>query len=979
MQLLRLAFVASLLLSTCALAQGQSSNSKYSYELRLERVTEGENVCVLLRRDGHYHFERILSDKALIYEGSVSQASLEEVQTVVNNNELLRLTQSEIPLHLYSASWDELDLRIDRVTGWQQLRFPDAQSRKAFRQSLDPLLKWFRGLPTENRSEISEEEGKNNCLPPRSEDAKLARRDGTALSMPVKVSSSLPDSYMLRIVSDQLSPGEAKRTCAIVYPNGFYHLEKSREKHNFEGVYQPDIVNPAAGGKIKADVFEQFLDSTATAELRTLLDNPTLIASRHSTLPAGIHYNAAEITMVFIPRPEMVQQLAFANYFGGDEVRTTIGAVSGQTQHIDRAANLLSPLQKWVKNNIESRKAPRLKEASGNNCAFVPARVLPSEISSELAQVVPEDLDSVTTEPSAPIPTEAKAAGSSTAPSPTVPSEDLIDRTDTGTEPAISLRVTTRMVVLDVIATEKDGTPIPDLQPKDIQLLEDGRPQKVKLFSRVSNDSAHSEKKAAPQLPPNVYSNRPVYSQPDSPLVLLLLDGINTAGTDQAYARQQLLQYVRTLKADQRVAIFALTTDLFLLQDFTSNPEILRAALDKYSASDSFLLTRGAPAEVTPQMAEIMARTPLLDNLIRFNQESAVNASDERVRVTLAALHSIARAMIGYPGRKNLIWVSSGFPISIQLGGKPVGMGLSRDYSGELTATAALLSQARVAVYPVDARGLIGNLQDTPGLPTESGAFTNQIVPTIQSSGNGSFGAEELTRIAPLVRDSHLAMEQIAQDTGGRAFYDTNNLAVAVQAGVADGNSSYTLGYYPESKNWDGKFRKISIKAERKDIRLRYRSGYYAIDSRQLTPPADARPENNRVQDLIQTIKAPLPSTGVSFWAHLIPPRAGDAATYVEFLVDPKTMSFAENAVHHDCNVDFATFTVASNGRISSTAVKNVAMSLTASQYAAVRKKGLPFRLQISSLPDHGNLRLAVRDNRTGLLGTLTIPITTAQ
>jgi VWFA-related protein len=970
-ELPRFALAVALLLSACPLGQGESSNSKHSYELRLEQVTEGENVCVLLRRDGHYHFEHTLSDRARVYEGSISQASLKEIQTVVNNDELLRLTQSKIPLHLYSVSWDELDLRVARATGWQQLRFPDAESRKAFRQSLDPLVKWLHALPTENRIEMTEEEGKNNCLPSRSEKPKFATRERPARSTPVKAPLSLPDSYMLRIVFDQLSPGEAKRTCAIVYPNGFYHLEKSREKHSSSGVYQPDIVNQAVGGKIKADVFEQFLDSAATAELRELLDNPTLIASRHSTLPAGLHYTDAEITMLFIRREGMIQQLAFTNYFGGDDVRDPIGGSRGNIQHIDSAANLISPLQKWMKSNLESRKAARLKDGFGNNCTSVPSQVLPSEISSELAQVVPSDLDS--TEPSQPIPTEARAAGSSTVPPPTITKEALDEHT-TRNEPAISFRVTTRMVLLDVIATEKDGTPITDLRAGDISVLEDGRPQDVKLFSRASSDSARSEKNPAPQLPPDVYSNRPAYNQPTGPLVLLLLDGVNTASGDQAYARQQLLQYVRTLKADQRVAIFALTTDLFLLQDFTSDPAILRTALEKYSASESSLLTRGAPVEVTPQMASIMVFSRALENLIRFNQENAVNASDERVRVTLAALHSIARAMIGYPGRKNLIWVSAGFPVAIQLGGKPVGMSLSRNYADELALTAAQLSQARVAVYPVDARGLIANLQDTPGGPEESGAFTSQIVPSIQSPGS-SFGAEELTRTAPLVRDSHIAMAEIAQDTGGRAFYDHNNLAAAVEAGVADGNSYYTLGYYPENKNWDGKFRKINLKAERKDIRLRYRSGYYAIDSLQLTGPADAQPEKTRVQELIRAIQDPLPATGVSFWAHLIPPGSADPSSYVEFLVDSNTLSCAAAGDRYDCNVDFAVFTVASNGSISNPVVKNAGISLPASTYATVRKRGLPFRLQVNSLPEHGSLRLAVRDNRTGLLGTLTIPV----
>ncbi len=86
--------------------------------------------------------------------------------------------------------------------------------------------------------------------------------------------------------------------------------------------------------------------------------------------------------------------------------------------------------------------------------------------------------------------------------------------------------------------------------------------------------------------------------------------------------------------------------------------------------------------------------------------------------------------------------------------------------------------------------------------------------------------------------------------------------------------------------------------------------------------------------------------------------------------MDSKTVSFAETASNHDCNLDFATFSVTSNGSISNTVVENVEMSLTTSQYATVRKKGLPFRLQISSLPEHGTLRLAVQDNRTGLVGT---------
>jgi VWFA-related protein len=426
-----------------------------------------------------------------------------------------------------------------------------------------------------------------------------------------------------------------------------------------------------------------------------------------------------------------------------------------------------------------------------------------------------------------------------------------------------------------------------------------------------------------------------------------------------------MLEYIRTLKLDQRVAIFALTSDLLLLQDFTSEPQVLISALEKYSSNDSPLLARGEPATITPENAEVLALAGGLKYWIRFNQENAVNANDERVRLTLAALRAVARAMIGYPGRKNLIWVSSGFPVSILLGGS--NSDLSQSYSADLTNTAALLSQAQVAVYPVDARGLISNLQR----PRDA----SEIVPSVQTSDQPTFGTDELTRVAPMVVDSHLAMEQVARDTGGRAFYNANNLATAVVTAVADGRSYYTLGYYPENKNWDGKFRKITIKTERKDLRLRYRPGYYAFDATEPTGPPDKRQEQNHFAELLRASKDPLPATGVTFLARLVPPSSGDPSAYVEFLVDANTISFTETKAGRDCNLDFAAFTVAPNGGVSNTVVKNVVAPLSASKYAAVRKRGLPFRMPIDSQPKGGELHLAVRDNRTGLLGTLTIPM----
>lgn len=960
--------------------QCQQDSNRPPYMLRLRHVTGGVDTCALLQQDGTYHFERLTSDNALIAEGVISDKSLKEVGTALDGEELRSLDQDRISFHIVAPGRDEFYIRIARQSGWQQLLFPDAESREPFQKSLNPLVRWLGDLPGKDASHLSEDEGKTNCLPQRRGEVRLTAREGNGAAVPLMASRTPENPYLLRIVIDRLGQGEAKRTCAMVYPNGFYHLEKGRQAHNYGGVfYQPDIVTEGIRGRIKADVFEQFLDATAMTELRRLLDNPDLIGAHPSGLPAEVPSRDSEVTFVLIPRGGDVQRLTFTNYYAAAKVPRNITARVPLTLHMDSAAGVLKPFQKWLQENVESRKGARLKREFGDNCVASPNQAVPLEVSSELAQVAPSDPNSVTAKTDRPIPTGAQTGPSPTPGSPTTPT-NLDEQRTADNEPPLSLRVTTRIVLLDVIATDKRGMPITDLRRGDFQVLEDGRPQEVKFFSHTSRDPAHIEKRNPSGLPLNVYSNRPDSGQPTGPLVLLLLDGINTAGTDQAYARRQLLEYVRTLKSDQRVAIFALTTDLLLLQDFTTDPQVLKAALEKYSAQDSFLLTKGVPAQITPQMATALASAipnPIMANLKRMNQEAAVSSVNERVRATLAALRALARAMIGYPGRKNLIWVSSGFPISIELGGR--NFALSQNYAADSAEASKLLSQAQVSVYPVDARGLIANLKEPPGSPGEDPfsdcpSCQDEIVPTLESPSDGSYGAEDLTRIAPLVTDSHMAMRQIAQDTGGRAFYNANNLSAAVAKAVADGSSYYTIGYYPQNKDWNGTFRKITIKTKQ-NTRLRHRSGYYALDSARVKGPASPQQKQELVRELLRAVGDPLPATGVTFSAQVIPPGPGDTSSYAEFLVDANTVSWTATGDQYACNVDYAVFTVAPNGSISRTTVKTVQTSIPASAYSKIGRQRVRFRMPITSPPPRGSLRLAVRDNSTGLVGTLPIPI----
>jgi VWFA-related protein len=519
------------------------------------------------------------------------------------------------------------------------------------------------------------------------------------------------------------------------------------------------------------------------------------------------------------------------------------------------------------------------------------------------------------------------------------------------------------MVLVDLVATNEKGAPVTDLTQDDLTLLEDGKPQTIALFSSSPQKRQKNADIKPEPLPPDIYSNNPKYRQPAGPLVLMVLDGLNTGTVDQVYCRQQMLRYLRTqLKADQRVAIFALAQDLLLLQDFTSDSRLLIDALEKSSVKKSMAMSRGDPITVTREAASIMP-AKMLAALDRLNQERAVDSIDERISLTLAALRSIAGAMAGYPGRKNLIWVSAAFPLSLS----PSDTGysdLSRSDVPEFRQIARLLSSAQVAVYPVDARGLVGGME-----PMGSG-LVSTVVGVEQSSGE-----DEMTKTAVQVDASHAAMEQLARATGGRAFYNGNDLSKAVASGVSDGASYYTLGYYPESKTWDGKFRRIRIKTTRKGIKIRCREGYYAFDSAEARARPDTK-QQDRMQELLAAAFAPVPATGVTFRAHLAPSLADDSSQEVQFRVDADSISFEDTGQGRQrYNLDFAAFSTAADGKIVETVEKTVYAQMPADQYTSVLQKGLPFRMEMKTSVGNQYLRLAVRDNRTGAVGSLEIPL----
>ena len=532
--------------------------------------------------------------------------------------------------------------------------------------------------------------------------------------------------------------------------------------------------------------------------------------------------------------------------------------------------------------------------------------------------------------------------------------------------PAVALRVTTRLVLVDVVVTDKEGRPVADLTRDDFTLLESGKRQAISVFAFKSPATRNAEAQPPPPLPENVYTNRPEYRRAPGPPTILLLDLLNTAQRDQVFAREKMLEYLSTqLKPNQQYAILALGSELLLLQDFTSDPRSLIAALENYRTQKSAQIARYEPNQIPPEIAA-WVRPEVLKQMAELNAQQLAEATDDRVRLTLAALRGIARAVNGLPGRKNLVWVSAAFPFTLTPAGLASESGANRVYATEMRRTANVLADAQIAIYPVDARGLVG---------ADQLEVTEEDLTTPYGRRGFQVNEDVLTRSPAMVSGAHQTMEQLAQDTGGRAFKNRSDIETAIDQVLADGSTYYTLGYYPENEDWDGKFRRLEVKLARKGLQVRHRRGFYATD-----PMRAWQDEPDKDALLQAALTDPLPPTAVTFLAS-VPPAvpAGPAEVEIAFSIDVRTVAFEtlpDGSRHASLDLLAVAYSPAAD---PVTASRTFGIQLPPEAYRAAAERGLLFRLPLPLPPGEYEFRLLVRDNRTGLTGRLDLPYSVPQ
>ena len=536
--------------------------------------------------------------------------------------------------------------------------------------------------------------------------------------------------------------------------------------------------------------------------------------------------------------------------------------------------------------------------------------------------------------------------------------------------PSPTLKATTDLVLVDVIVKDQKRHHVKNLRQEDFTVLEDGVPQKLASFSLEDAWARPADATKPKPLPKDLYTNRPEYRTPPGPTTVLLLDQLNTPWPDQAYMRVQVLEFLKTyFRPGQRLAILGLGSSLHVLQDFTNAPEILKAAVEGYKPKKSTqLLVADIQSRLPP--ASRMSSSASADSLAGFYGHEAEVATSNRIGITLEALRSLGRALAGFPGRKILIWFSAGFPLVLPNTGGFESAGFQEgsvpglSYIGLLQETTQVLTNARVAIYPIDARGLIGapsvfdasNGGKGPGVAFQGDAFANQITGA-SIDRNTSQGV----------------MEDIASWTGGTAYMNRNDLDRALEQSIEDGSTYYVLGYYRTDKKQDGKFHKIEVRVDDPNLRIRYRRGYYALKPTGTPLVGDMSVISDvPYADLSTALQADTPlESQILLDARVSQIEiSGRPQLFVDLRANPADLSSVR--VSDGKRVYSLTLHVAVYNPDGHMLMhKDWGIKSTVRDNSPALENGLPLNVQFPLRPGRYHVRIAVRDSESGRIGTV--------
>jgi VWFA-related protein len=554
---------------------------------------------------------------------------------------------------------------------------------------------------------------------------------------------------------------------------------------------------------------------------------------------------------------------------------------------------------------------------------------------------------------------------------PPQPTPGRVDPTSTRAAPANSVsyrsandegklefRTQTILVQVPVVVTDKSGNHIHGLTKDDFRLTENGKEQTVSTFEELV---ATTGKLPAPALKAGQFANLTLSEDKPRTVTVIALDTVNTPFLDQAYGRRELVKYLaHSLDSGQVLALMIMTSHgLKVVQSLTGDPEQLQQILKKAGgelpamqgldmdaqadAATGDIPDMPAPSATADPEAAMQAFIERGDAI--FSQYQQQNA----IETTMNSFLGIAWSLSGVPGRKSLIWATGGFPFTLRAPDAVPNGYLSNLYE----RTMAALAEAQISVYPVDVRGLVNSN------------------PIGEASKSGMPSARQISNRAWLQQSSIDSLNEFADMTGGKAFYNTNDLAASFKRAADDASSYYLLGYYLDAHNDRAGWRQLKVKVDKKDTEVRARKGIFVTN-------ATVHAQLSRNSDMNYALTTPVEGTGVPItveWTGVVGEGEKKKAVFMARMppngltIDPATQN----------KIDFEFATVAwsdKDHKQASSTAQNFAKVLPDAQLASIRANGVSFKNAIELAPGKYTVRFVVRDNFTGKVGSVTAPLT---
>ncbi len=517
-----------------------------------------------------------------------------------------------------------------------------------------------------------------------------------------------------------------------------------------------------------------------------------------------------------------------------------------------------------------------------------------------------------------------------------------------------AVRISTQLVQVDVVVTDKKGKHVEDLTADDLELTVDGKKQSLSHFTHinlplVARELPPTKKKSDKFVAPESMPTRQIAPSEVRRTIAFIVDDLGLGFASTERVRETLRKFVaEQMQEGDLIAIIRTGNGLGMLEQFTSDKPLLYSAIERLiwnplsrDMSPTFGMTSTDAAETTAAQSDTdaAAQAAAQGDADEFYESSFTTG-------TLGAVNFIVRGLRDLPGRKSVILLSDGFKVYSKNDNDNTTE-LILQQMRNLTEQA---NRSSVVIYAMDAKGLqaLSPGADTGGRMTES----------------------TLTDARDAAQETQDGPTFLAQQTGGFVVTNTNDLNIGIQEAIYDQQSYYLLGFDPEDGTFDRRYHKIKVTVKRPGLRVRTRSGFFGVNDEDTT-----RPEmKTRGDQLLGSILAPFGKHDLSLQMTPVFFNSAKAGPFVRalFHIDCSKLTFKDGPNgQKQLNLDLAAFAFDEEGATADVTAHRINLSFDEKQYQQVLANGLAYRRDFQlKKPGAYQFRAVLRDDQTGQTGT---------